>query len=383
VPLLPELGRLAEDTVRRAKVPGVAVAVVDGDQVAGAAAAGSADLAEAARMTVAGACNWFSMTKIATATATVMLSEQGSLDLDAPAGRYLGDKWPEAFSDVRVRHLLSHSSGLFNPIPIRWVHRAGDPRPDPAAFLARQLARQKRPRFTPGTRAAYSNIGYLALGEVIAAACGGPYETFVREQLLTPLGMTHTAFSWADPALSGSPRVTAHQRLAPPLTPLLAAWLPRGIVGRHTGRYVALEPFELDGPAYAGLIGPVTDAARLVALHANRGSVEGVRLLRPGSVEAMTDITTSGRPFDLGLGWFPYEVGLGWFRSSHDALGVGQFGGGMGYWHLLRLHPHSGHGAAVMSNTTHHWDITAFADAAIDLTVGAGSHRSPDRPPCR
>ena len=383
VPLLPELGRLAEDTVRRAKVPGVAVAVVDGDQVAGAAAAGSADLAEAARMTVAGACNWFSMTKIATATAAMMLGEHGSLDLDAPVVRYLGDAWPEAFSDVRVRHLLNHSSGLFNPIPIRWVHRAGDPRPDPAAFLYRQLARQKRPRFAPGTRAAYSNIGYLALGEVIAAASGGPYETFVREHLLTPLGMTRTAFSWADPALSGSPRVTAHQRLAPPLTPLLAAYLPRGIVGRRTGRYVALEAFELDGAAYAGLIGPVTDAARLVALHANRGSVEGVRLLRPGSVEAMTDITTSGHPYDLGLGRFPYEVGLGWFRRDHDARGVGQFGGGMGYWHMLRLHPRSGRGAAVMSNTTHHWDITAFADAAIDVTVGAGSRRSPDRPRSR
>ncbi|HTQ22311.1 hypothetical protein, partial [Mycobacterium sp.] len=139
-----------------------------------------------------------------------------------------------------------------------------------------------------------------------------------------------------------------------------------GILGRRTGRYVALEAFDLDGAAYGGLIGPVTDVARLVALHANRGSVDGLGLLRPGSVEAMSDISTGGRPYDFGLGWF---------RPFHDARGVWQFGGGMGYWNLLRLHPRDGHGAAVMSNTTHRWDIIAFADAAIDVTVGAGSRR--------
>ncbi len=356
-----ELSRLAEDAIRTAKVPGVAVAVVDGDRVVGAAAAGSADLATGAPMTVDGAANWFSTTKIATATAAMILAEGGSLDLDTPVTTYLGDRWPAAFSQVRVRHLLSHSSGLRNPVPIRWVHRPGDPRPDPAAFLARLLARQRRPRFQPGVRAAYSNVGYLALGEVIAAAAGLPYETFVREQLLTPLGMTHTAFSWNDPALTGVPRVTAHQRIWSPLTPLLAV-LPHGIAGPRAGGFVTLEAFELDSAAYGGLIGPVSDAARLVALYANRGSADGTRLLRPDSVDAMTAIRTRGRPYDLGLGWFrPHQDGF---------LGVEHLGGGMGYWNLLRLHPHNGRGAAVWSNTTDRWNITAFADAAIDLVAG-------------
>jgi CubicO group peptidase (beta-lactamase class C family) len=114
------------------------------------------------------------MTKIATATAAMVLAEGGTLDLDAPVTRYLGEVWPSRFAGVPVRHLLSYSSGLPNPVPIRWVHPAADPQPDSAVFLARLLARQRRPRFEPGTRAAYSNIGYLALGEVIAAAAGRP-----------------------------------------------------------------------------------------------------------------------------------------------------------------------------------------------------------------
>jgi len=288
----------------------------------------------------------------------MMLADSGALDLDAPVARYLGEVWPSRFAAARVRHLLNHSSGLRNPVPIRWVHRAGDPAPGSMAFLARLLARQRRPRFAPGTRAAYSNVGYLALGEVIAAAAGQPYEDFVHRQLLTPLGMTRTAFAWSDPTLAGVPTVTGYQQLPRPLTPVLKAVLPPGILGARTGNFAGLERFELDGAAYGGLIGPVTDAARLIALHANGGTIDETRVLTRQSIDAMTAITTPGKPYDLGLGWF---------RPRGDRNpSVEHLGGGMGYWNLLRLKPHTACGAAVMSNTTRHWNITAFADAAIE-----------------
>ena len=352
-----DLNRLAEDVVRDGKVPGLAVAVVKGDQLVAASTAGCADLATKTPMTVDGACNWFSMTKIATATSAAILAEGGSLDLDAPVAGYLGGAWPAELSEVRVRHLLSHSSGLGNPVPIRWIHHPGDPRPDPSAFLARLLAKQHGRRFEPGTRASYSNVGYLALGEVIAVVARCPYETFVQDQVLLPLQMTNTAFSWNHLAVAGIPRITAHQRLPRAFGPLVAALLPAGILGTRTGKFVSLEAFEVDGAAYGGLIGPVTDAARLVAMHANGGAVDGTRILQCRSVAAMTQITTRGRPYDLGLGWFrPYK---------DSSPSVEHFGGGMGYWNVLRLDPQTGSGAAVMSNTTRRWDITAFADAAL------------------
>ena len=120
---------------------------------------------------------------------------------------------------------------------------------------------------------------------------------------------------------------------------------------------VALEPFELDGPAYGGLIGPVVDAARLVALHCNDGTVAGRQLLSPQSVHAMSAIATRGKPYDLGLGWF---------RPRGDTgPQVEHFGGGMGFWNLLRIDPGTGRGVAVMSNTTTRWDIAAVADDAV------------------
>ena len=357
------LNCLAEDAVRHQALPGIAVAVVRGGQVVASAAAGCADLAARTPMSAGSACHWFSMTKIATATAAMVLNESGALDLDAPVARYLGEIeiWPNRFAEVRVRNLLNHSSGLRNPVPIRWVHRAADSGPGSRAFLARLLARQRRPRSAPGARASYSNVGYLALGEVIAAAAGRPYEEFVGDELLRPLGMTHTAFRWRDPAVAGVAAVTGHQRLPGALTPVLKGLLPAGILGPRTGKFVGLEPFELDGAAYGGLIGPATEAARLIALHANGGTLDGTRVLSRQSIDAMTDIATPGKPYDLGLGWF----------RPHGDHGphVEHFGGGMGYWNLLRLNPRTGHGAAVMSNTTRRWNITAFADAAIEAAA--------------
>ena len=66
-------------------------------------------------------------------------------------------------SQITARHLLSHSPGLANPIPVRWVHPADQSAPDPDAFLRAVLARHRTPRFEPGSRASYSNLGALVL----------------------------------------------------------------------------------------------------------------------------------------------------------------------------------------------------------------------------
>jgi len=352
-----ELARRLDEAVRTHWLVGVSAALVVEGATVSSAAAGRADLRSGASMSAEAACNWFSMTKIATATAAMVLSDQGQLDLNAPVGEYLGDLWPSRFAAVRVRHLLSHSSGLRNPLPIRWVHAAGKPRPDPRAWLARLLAKQRRLRFEPGSRASYTNVGYLAIGEVIASASGRTYEDFVVHQLLQPLGMHRTGFTWND-VPKDTPRATGHQRARRPLAFALRRFVPDDLVDSRHDRFVDLRPFELDGAAYGGLIGPVTDAARLLALHCNHGTLDGVSLLSAHSVEQMATIIARGRPYDVGLGWFK--------PTRDEGPRVQHFGGGMGFWNVLRYDPRNGHAIAIMSNVTQHWDITALADAALD-----------------
>ena len=366
-----KLDDLLINSIQREVVPGVAIAVVRGDETVATAAAGAADLVSGSPMLVGGACNWFSMTKIVTATMAAMLADRGELDPETPVREILTDIWPTPFAAVRVRHLLNHSSGLSNPIPIRWVHRSDEKRPDARDFLARLLAKQRAPRVEPGAKAAYSNVGYLALGEVIATVARRPYDTVVRDEILRPLAMTSTAFAWDDLPAS-VPRTTPHSRVPRLFTPMMARLLPRGLLGPRTGKVVALEAFELDGAAYGGLIGTVEDAARIVALHCNGGIVDGTRLLSTRAVESMATITALGKPYDLAMGWF--------CPHNDPSVHLEHFGGGMGFWNVMRIHPETGYGAIAMSNITRHWNITALADEAIGhVSAGrTGGHR-PDR----
>jgi CubicO group peptidase (beta-lactamase class C family) len=256
---------------------------------------------------------------------------------------------------VTVGQLLQHSAGIPNPAPIRWVRPADAPAPDPAAFLRRRFARVRKLRFEPGTQSRYTNLGYLLLGEVVAAAASQPFTDVATERVLTPLGMRSTSFMM--PRVGDEPVATGHQRLVRGAGPLLAALLPRGIVGTRAGRWLRFRPFLVDGAPYGGLVGPVTDAARLVAAHARGGELDGARVLLESTTRAMQQISSPGRPFDHGLGWF---------RPSRDASRtppfVEHYGGGGGYHNLMRLYPGTGAGVIVMGNSTS-YDVDGVVDA--------------------
>jgi CubicO group peptidase (beta-lactamase class C family) len=127
--------------------------------------------------------NVFSTTKMMSALSTLLLVDRGQLDLDAP----VASLWPEfaqqGKSEIPVRQLLSHTSGLpgwDTPISIDTLYDW-----DAAVSL---LAAQK-PWWKPGTQSGYHAIthGYL-LGEVVRRACGDTIGTFFREQIAGPLG---------------------------------------------------------------------------------------------------------------------------------------------------------------------------------------------------
>jgi CubicO group peptidase (beta-lactamase class C family) len=334
-----------EEKVRTGGIPGLSIAVVKGDRVVWTRGFGLADLASSTAATPQTSYLWFSMTKIATATSVVRLAEQGRLDLDAPADEYYrGFKVVSQPTPVSVRHLLSHCSGLANPIPIRWVYPASGPVPDRRAFVERLLGKHRKLRFVPGERASYSNLGYLVLGELISEISGIPYERYLREEILVPLGMNRTGFSYPPPRDEAA---TGYHPLWAPLIPVFRAAMPRGVVGRRQGKYVAFDPFYVKGPAYGGLVGGVEEAARLVLFHLNAGRVGETRLLSAASVAEMQRITPRGGKRDFGLGWFR----SGRARQQHPAF-VEHLGGGAGFWNVMRLYPGESLGVVMMGNAT-------------------------------
>jgi len=354
---------LIQEKIETNGVPGLSVAVVKGDRVVWERGFGFADFATSAPATPSTSYLWFSMTKIVTATAIVRLAEGGKLDLEAPADEYFrGLKVVSQPTPVTVRQLLNHSSGLANPLPIRWVRPAGTPASDHRAFVGRLLARNRRLRFAPGERAAYSNLGYLVLGEVVSEVAGKGYEEYVREEILSPLGLERTGFSYPERSAEEDGAATGYQPLWEPLTPLFRAALPRGVVGSRQGRYVAFNPFYVKGPAYGGLVGGVEEAARFVALHLNGGKAVGTRLLSEESVTEMRRIVPIGGKRDFGLGWFRSREA----RDRRPAF-VEHLGGGAGFWNVMRIYADESLGVVMMGNTTSY-----DHESILDAIVGTG-----------
>ena len=340
----------AEDAIRtmmaKGGIPGLSVCVVDRDGVLLAGGYGSADLATATEATARTSYLWFSMTKIVTATAAVRLADEGRLDLAAPVGDYVGYLAAPGREQPSVLQLLTHTAGLGNPLPIRWVHLAESAPPDPEALLRRLMAKRRAYRYPVGRAARYSNVGYLALGQIIAVAAGVPFEAYVEQSILRRVGMDATGFRYA----ASAGRATGYVKGPRVMDPLLRLVLPRGIAGRRSGPYLALNPFYVDGPSYGGLVGDVLDAGAFLRMHLRDGEIDGERMLAPGTARAMRQVDHAGKPFDHGIGWF---------RRPSDRAGswVEHFGAGAGFWNVLRLYPDRGLGVVLMSNSTRSYDF--------------------------
>jgi CubicO group peptidase (beta-lactamase class C family) len=336
-------------------VPGVALVIVGREGVRAKAAVGDADLAGATPMTTETAMPWFSMTKIATATAAIRLADRDVLPLDepvlpmVPAMRLL--KPADQASRITARHLLQHAGGLANPIPVSWVHPADAPGPDPDTFLQRLLAKHPKLRFEPGSRSSYSNLGTLILGAAMARASGSRFEDVARKEVLEPVGMTHTDFTF----LEVVPAATGYHAARSPMRFLL----PRWVRGETQGRWLGLRHFLLDGAAYGGLVGTADDAARFLRMHLSDGELDGVRVIPTDAATEMRRVTLHGKRVDLGLGWFrPADA------RDADPPFVEHLGGGAGFFDVIRLYPTAGVGAAVMGNATK-YDIDAVARLAL------------------
>ena len=136
--------------------------------------------------------NLGSMNKMFTAVAVMQLAEAGKLSLDDTLGKFLsaGAMKPDVLSKVRVKHLLSHTSGLGSYFTPEWDRQSRALWRSVDDWMG--LVKDESLQFEPGTRWAYSNTGMLVLGKVIEKASGQDYFAYVRDHIAKPAGMTNT-----------------------------------------------------------------------------------------------------------------------------------------------------------------------------------------------
>ncbi len=187
-------GRLAID----AKIPGVAWGVVRDGALSHAGGAGTIRDGEDRRPDADSVYRIASMTKSFTATAVLLLRDEGRLGLDDPVGAHVPALagWTPPTTDspaITIRHLLTMSAGLATDDP--WGDRQQGLVLDE---FERFLSEGPPFAWPPGTTFEYSNLGYGILGRVVTAAGGQEYGDLVRDRILGPLGITSTAYHAAD-----------------------------------------------------------------------------------------------------------------------------------------------------------------------------------------
>ncbi len=176
-------------------IAGQAVLVAHNGQVLYQGASGERDPAAHAPATIDTIFAAQSMAKLLTSTLVMQLVDQGKVDLDAPASRYVPDL-PSAWQTIHVRDFLNHSSGIgeyYDRVDNRWVSK-GYPGVAPNLGAALKVAGATPMQFVTGSRVQYTQANYLVLTALLEAHYGKPYPAIARERILQPLKMTST--SW-------------------------------------------------------------------------------------------------------------------------------------------------------------------------------------------
>lgn len=323
--------------VSKQGIPGIQYTLVDRDSVLLEYQAGQANLSTTKPVSAQTTFMASSSTKVVTAAAVLQLVERQKVALDSPLAAYYA-RHPYG-EKITIRQLLAQTSGIPNPLPLRWLHLLEEhDRYDEESALQQTMNRHSRLKSPPGERYGYSNISYWLLGKVIESASGERYADYVSQNIFDPLGIDPSMASFE--ILRPELHATGYQkRLSVPgmLVYLLA---DRRVLGTAVKGRLAFRPVYMNGPAYGGLICTATGFAVFLQ-EMLRGTP---RLFSAASRDLFLteQLTNKGHPTGMTPGW---RIG----RLEHE-LYYGKPGGGPGFRSNVRIYPRLGLGAAWLAN---------------------------------
>jgi D-alanyl-D-alanine carboxypeptidase len=289
----PELRGLL-DRVVAAGAPGVLVVVRQNGEVRDSEARGFADRSRPSRMRADERFRIGSVTKTFVATLVLRLTEDGKLSLDDPVERWLPGLIPGGRT-ITVRHLLRHTSGLFDYTADDRVLRNPGRRWTPKELVSLAIAHPPE-RSPPGKSYAYSSTNYVVLGLIAEEAGGAPLGRQLRERLFGPLGLRRTSFT---PGEIRGRHVHGHR---PP---------------SHQGIVTGPPADTSDEPAWwawaaGGIVSTADDLQRFFAALL-RGHVLSPALLR----EMETLVPAGSQRYGLGIATFRTPCGPAWGHTGN------------------------------------------------------------------
>lgn len=230
-----------------------------------------------------------SLTKVlGTTTAVMVLVEDGKLHLDDRVVQWLPEFTGGGRDSVTIRQLLTHTSGL--PAGEELHGDTPEERMHHLIATVDLIA-------DPGEQVLYSDIGFIILAQVAEKAAGEPLPDLLRRRVWGPLGMTSTRYEPGAPCDACAPTLTAD-----------SAGITNDPTARKLGKVVG----------NASLFSTVHDVGRYVAMLANGGVLDGVRIFQPATIREFTTPQPGAGTRGLGFEVFCRE------GTVPDARGCGQ-----------------------------------------------------------
>ena len=258
-----------------------------------------------------------SLTKIvATATSIMILVEQGKVRLADPVVEFIPEMKGEGRDSITIEQLLTHVAGFAPDFDLRERWMGYDE-------ALKRLYREPL-RNPPGSRFVYSDINYIALGEVVRRASGQTLDEFARRNIFLPLGMRDTGFR---PDAKLTARIAPTEKRRGQMNYLGDSGANAGAEGEQWLRGQVHDPtsFRMSGVAgHAGLFSTADDLTIFCRMIMNGGVYNQTRILSPMTIAAMTRpraVAESGAA--RGLGW---DIATTFSTNKGDLFPLGSFG---------------------------------------------------------
>ena len=269
--------RYVQQQMEQYQIPGLTLAVVRNGEVVKLKGYGLANIEFDIPTAPETVFQIYSVTKVFAGIAALALVEDGKLSLDTPVTDVIATL-PAAWRSIRVRHLLTHTSGLpelsdnprFAALP---EEQRRSVTPDQMLVFAAEVPLRSQ----PGEKVAYHRFAYTLLGSIVERIAQKPFPAFLQERVFAPLGMTSTRFGDVEAIVKR--RATAYNR---------------GAEGLRTSYYL----FGFGNPG-AGLNSSAADLAKLML------ALDAGKLLTRRSLDAMWTpvMLNDGARLNYALGW--------------------------------------------------------------------------------
>lgn len=321
------------------QTPGIQYVVVRNDEIIYSKNVGMSEFEANKPITESSFFNACSVTKTFTSLAILQLAEAGQIKLSDYLSVYL-DELPFQH-EIKISQMLSHTSGLPNPIPLRWAHLQEEEATfDYHAFIRTLLKKHAKLKYAPGEKFSYSNLNYLPLGQIIERVSGLPYRDYIRQNIFERI---HSASQSLDFLVNDDTcYARGYQKRFTAINMILGFFIDKEKFTSESSNsaWVKFNKYYVSGRSYGGLIANAYSLTKFLW-----------ELFRPGSVLLSDEWkkilfekqkVRNGKVVDMTLGWFTGSLnGVDYFAHA---------GAGGGYYCEMRMYPAIKMATAIMFN---------------------------------